>query len=170
MEIDDIDREILEILQENGRIPISKIAKKIGKPRTTIRERITKLEEEKYILGYRAIINPEKIGFKYLAIIMVKVRRGPFHISRNQIEIAKKIINDCRSRDDMPYVEEAHIVTGVYDIALKVWVRSWDELSKFLIQYLASLEEIDSTETFMVLEKIPNVPHPFPLKSKKHKK
>lgn len=167
MEIDDTDRKILKILQEDGRIPISRIAKKIGKPRTTVRERIARLEEEKYILGYRAIINPEKIGFKYLAIIMVKVRRGSFHISRNQIEIAKKIINDCKSRNDMPYVEEAHIVTGVYDIALKVWVRSWDELSRFLIQYLASLEEIASTETFMVLEKVPKAPQPFPLEPKK---
>ena len=164
LELDELDKRILELLQQNCRIPISRLAEKLRRPRTTISERISRLEKEGYIIGYKAILNPHKIGYRYLAIIMVKVRRGPFHVSRNQVEIAKKIIEDCRSRDDLPYVEEAYIVTGAYDIALKVWIRSWNELSKFLIDYLASLEEIASTETFMVLEKVPSMPQAMPVK------
>jgi len=164
MKLDELDKKILEILQQDGRIPISRLAEKLKRPRTTVNERISRLEREGYILGYRAIVDPAKLGYRYLAIIMVKVRRGSFHITKNQVEIAKKIIDECRSRKDLPYVEEAYVVTGSYDIALKVWIRSWDELSRFLIHYLASLEEIASTETFMVLERVPDKPQFLPLK------
>ncbi|RLE98529.1 MAG: Lrp/AsnC family transcriptional regulator [Thermoprotei archaeon] len=160
--LDELDKKIVELLQRDGRIPLSRLAKKIKRPRTTVNERVARLEKEGYILGYRAVVDPVKLGYNYSAIVMVKVKRGLGAVKRNQIEIAEKIIEDCRKHKDMPFVEEACIVTGEYDIALKIWIKSWNHLTNFLIHYLAKLDEIASTETFMILEKVPHLPQPFP--------
>jgi len=161
--LDNVDKKILELLQKDGRIPLTQIAKKLRRARTTINDRVARLEREGYIIGYRAVVDPTKIGFNYSAIVMIKVKRGVGVAKYNQIEIAKKIIEDCRKKKNMPFVEEAYIVTGVYDIALKIWIRSWDHLTNFLIYYLAKLDEIASTETFMILERVPKTPQPFPV-------
>lgn len=160
--LDELDLRILRILQNNARAKLADIARELGKPRTTIMQRMTRLKRLGVINSYRAILDPSKIGYKYSAIIMVKVRRGTRTLM-SQVEIAKRIVKECSTRKDLPFVEEANIVTGAYDIALKVWVREWKDLSKFLLNYLSMIEEVASTETLMVLEKVPSVPLPFPL-------
>ncbi len=152
--LDELDLKIIEVLKNNSRSKIIDIAKKLGKPRTTIMQRIKKLEERGVIRKYTIDVNPQSLGFNYYAYIMIKVRKG-IGVKLDQIQLAKKIINETRSRDDLPLVEEASIVTGAYDIVLRAWVRNWEELSKFLLKYLPSIEEIESTETFMVLHKEP---------------
>lgn len=151
--MDRLDRAILRELQRNCRLPISKLAKIMGRPRTTISERIARLEREGIIKGYRAILDPSKLGYRFLAFVMLKVKRGvTFEGLSNQEALAKRIIDETFKALDLPYVEEVHIVTGTYDIILKVWARRWEELTNFLIRYLAGLGDIVSSETFLVLE------------------
>ncbi len=164
--MDALDSVILRELQRNCRLPISKLAKILGKPRTTISERISRLEREGVIRGYRAIVDPSKLGYRFLAFVMLKVRRGiTFEGMSNQEALAQKVVKETRDAPDLPYVEEAHIVTGAYDIVLKVWARRWEELTNFLIRYLASLGDVVSSETFLVLETISSE-EGFPVKPK----
>ncbi|MCD6323561.1 MAG: Lrp/AsnC family transcriptional regulator [Desulfurococcales archaeon] len=160
--LDELDRKILKEIQENPRIKATKLAQKLGKPRTTILQRLSRLEKEGIITGYRALINPEKLGFKYSALVMVKIRKGLKSLM-TQTEIAEKIIRECSKSRNLPFVEEVFVVTGAYDMALKVWIREWRDLTAFLLEYLPSMEEIQSTETLMVLERTPKQPSPFPV-------
>ncbi len=163
--MDELDRKIIKVLQENGRIKISELARMLKYPRTTIMQRIQRLESEGVIRGYRAVVDPGKLGYRYLAYIMLRVHRG-MYARLDQTQIAKKILKDSLLRDDLPYVEEASIITGAYDIMLKVWVTDWSELSRFLLSYLSRIEEVASTETFMVLQKMPEGQIYPPLKIK----
>ncbi len=163
--------KILEMLQRNSKISLSKLSSMLGRPRTTVGERIAKLEREGYILGYKAIVDPRKLGYKYVAFVMLKVRRKVnIKGESNQEVLASKIMEDSRNNPSLPYVEEAHIVTGAYDLILKVWARSWNELTNFLIKYLASLEDVVWTETFLALRSISKPLEGFPIRhgSEKH--
>ncbi len=160
--LDELDRLILKEIQINPRVKATQLALKLRKPRTTIIQRLNKLEKEGVITGYRALVNPEKLGFKYSALVMVKIRKGLKSLM-TQTEIAEKIIKECQKNSNLPFVEEVFVVTGAYDMALKVWVREWKDLTTFLLEYLPSMEEIQSTETLMVLEREPKQPPPFPV-------
>lgn len=163
--MDELDKLILHELQRDGRASISDIAKRLKRPRTTIGERITRLEREGVIKGYKAIIDPSKLGYRFLAFVMLKVRRGATLEGRsNQEALAQRILADTRKARDLPYVEEAHIVTGAYDIILKVWATKWEELTHFLIRYLASIGDVVSSETFLVLETFSHENEGFPVR------
>ncbi|RLG78928.1 MAG: Lrp/AsnC family transcriptional regulator, partial [Thermoprotei archaeon] len=71
--MDELSRKILRILQKDARTPISEIAHKVGRPRTTVAQRIRRLEDNGVINSYRAIIDPYKVGFRYHAVVMLKV-------------------------------------------------------------------------------------------------
>jgi len=164
-DIDKLDMKILTILQERGRISITELAQMLKKPRSTIRERVLKLERSGYIKGYRAVVNPEKLGYKYLAFVMLKVRRRVTTSGiSNQEEVARKVLIDAAKNPSLPFVEEAYIITGAYDIILKVWAKRWGDLTSFLINYLASFEDIISSETFLVLKAISENKGVFPCK------
>jgi len=160
--MDELDREILRVLQRRPKAKISEIARVLRRPRSTVAQRVSRLEREGVIKDYRLIIDPEKVGYKYSALVMVKIRKG-LKAYLTQDELAMKIVNDSIRNRDLPFVEEVLILTGTYDMALRVWIKEWKELSSFLLKYLTGMEEIESTETLMVLEKTPKTPPPFPL-------
>ncbi len=162
--LDEIDRQILEILQKDGRVPVTKLSEILNKPRTTIASRIERLEKLGYIRGYRAEVDPRKLGYRVVAYVLISVARtGPVGGKSSQVLLAEKILKDSEERNDLPWVEEASVITGPYDILLKVWARSIEELSKFLIEYLPSLSGVVKTETLLVLECV-GERHYWPLK------
>ena len=59
--LDDLDRAILAELEENARIPISELARRLDTPSSTIRDRMRSLEQDGVILGYTALVNPAKL-------------------------------------------------------------------------------------------------------------
>jgi len=153
--LDYLDIQIIDLLIKNARLKSSEIAKRLGRPRTTIVQRIKKLEEAGIIRSYTITVKPDVLGYNYYAYVAVKVRKG-LTGKLDQYELAKKLVNESRNSNDLPRIEEAAIVTGAYDIILRVWIRSWEELSRYLLKYLPSIEEIESTETFMVLRRVPD--------------
>lgn len=153
--LDYLDIQIIDLLRKNARLKSSEIAKKLGRPRTTIVQRIKKLEETGVIRSYTISVKPNVLGYNYYAYIAIKVRKG-LTGKLDQYELAKKLVSESRNKDELPMIEEAAIVTGTYDILLRVWIRNWEELSRYLLKYLPSIEEIESTETFMVLRKVPD--------------
>ena len=150
--MDDLDMAILRRLQDDARAPLADIASEMGKPRTTIAARLSKLEKDGVVLGYKAVLNPFALGYNILAYVLLSVKRGPSEAEKSvQVRVTEKILEDANGRD-LPWVEEAHIVTGAYDVLLKVWARDIRQLSRFLVVYLTSLPEIQRTETMIVLE------------------
>ncbi len=155
MYLDELDLQILKLLQENGRISISRVSEILNKPRTTIASRISRLESYGIISSYKAVVDLRRLGFGILALVLISVHRvGPIGTKPSQVALVERIIRDTDNDADLPWVEEAFIVTGRYDILLKVWARDLRQLSKFLISYLPTHSEIAQTETMIVLEPV----------------
>ncbi len=155
MELDDLDKRIINILMKDARTTITDIAKKLNTPRTTIMHRLEKLEEEGYIKKYTAIPDYRKLGYNFVAYVLLRVKRERSIAGRSsQVVLAEKILSTANVSDKLPYVEEAQIITGQYDILLKIRARKWEDISKFLIVHLAEFEEIEHSETMLVLETV----------------
>lgn len=153
--LDELDRALLRSLASNARAPLSEVARRLNIARTTLSERLEKLEKEGVIKGYRVDLDLSKLGYRYLAFVLVKVRRGGLKGDKsNQEALAEKIVSECSSRKGLPWVEEAHIITGEYDLLLKVWAREWEELTKFLIKYMPEHPDVMQTHTMLVLKAV----------------
>lgn len=150
--MDEIDRKIVIALQKDGKKTLQELSEELGRPKTTVAARIRKLEEEGIILGYKAVVNPLALGYKLLSFVLVSVRRGAATERPLQQVVAEKVLSDCNGEREMPFVEEAYIITGPYDVLFKVWARDIRQLSYFLVSYLASNPDIQRTETLVVLE------------------
>ncbi|HIH72143.1 MAG: Transcriptional regulator [Thermococcales archaeon 44_46] len=134
MKLDEIDKSILRLLQEDGRMSYSEIARKIGVPESTVRLRVKKLMEEGIIRKFAALINPFKAGYSIVAFIAVDIE--PNKVKRAVEELSK-----------LPEVDVLGIATGAHDVLMQVTVKDLQELENFLIEKLGKIEGIKSTET-----------------------
>lgn len=139
--LDKADREILMLMQENCRMSASEMAKKTGSLATTIYAKIRRMEELGIITGYHAELDGKKIGQGIKSIVLVSFS---YHETSgktlSQREIAKKIAS-------FEEVQDVHIVSGEWDLVLKVSGESVDEIGKFVIDKLRKIEGIDKVMT-----------------------
>jgi len=132
--VDAIDYQIIQILQDNGRIPIKKLAEIVSLTPPAVAERIRKLEESGVILGYKAIVDYKKLGKNIKAIIIVTLspeRRKEF------IEFARQ--NNC--------ILECHHVTGGFSMSIKAVFSDMTELEMLV----GKIQQYGSTQTLIVL-------------------
>ena len=108
-ELDRLDISILEVLQENARMPLSEVGRRIGLSQPATSERVKRLEERGIIAGYRAQIDPAALGLGMMAIIRMKTTHE--HIKPALSAFA-----------GMPHVIEVHRLTGEDCFLLKVLV------------------------------------------------
>ncbi|MEH2508242.1 Lrp/AsnC family leucine-responsive transcriptional regulator [Bradyrhizobium sp. AZCC 1578] len=113
--LDPTDVAIIEAMQEDGRIAISELGRRIGLSQPATSERVKRLEERGIITGYTAKINPAALGLRMMAII--RLRTTHEHIQSCQKQFAK-----------MPHVMEVLRLTGEDCFILKVFVPSPQEL------------------------------------------
>lgn len=137
-ELDDIDRHILALLQENCKLPLAKIGERVGLSAPTVIERIKKLEDQQIITGYHAILNGRRLGLDVTAFIGVAVRH-PTLVGDFEREI-----------EALEAVLECHHVTGHHTLLLKVKTQNTSTLEA-LISRLRSIEGVERTETMVVL-------------------
>jgi Lrp/AsnC family leucine-responsive transcriptional regulator len=139
VQLDDIDRKLLELLQRDDRIPLSGLSKAVGLAPSTINQRIKRLVSEGVISGFHARLDPEKLGLDLLAFMMVG-----WSDPKVEPEFLKRI-------KASPTVLECHHVTGVWNYLLKVRVRSTKELEAFLSGTLKAIRGVERTETIISL-------------------
>ena len=137
-DLDDIDRQILALMQENCRLPLAKIGEKVGLSAPSVMERVKKLEDGGIITAYRAIVNARLLGKDITAFIGVSTGH-PHAIDTFEHEI--------ESLDD---VLECHHVTGMHTMILKAKTRNTSSLEE-LISRIRSIEGVVRTETMVVL-------------------
>jgi Lrp/AsnC family leucine-responsive transcriptional regulator len=135
--MDKINREILTILQQNGRISFADLGKKVHLSSPAVAERVRKLEESGVITGYGASVNIERLGYPIEAMIQVKVFLGK---EASFIKLAK-----ARSE-----IIECYNVTGDKAFLLKVAVPTMTKLDALLEEF--SL--ISETSTMVILSRI----------------
>lgn len=134
---DEKDRAILAALEENARQPTARIASQVGIPRTTVGERIRKLETEGIIKRFTVHLDYEKLGLPITAFILVSFLPNP-DISQRQL--ATRI-------SAMEKVYEVHIISGEWDLLVKVRGSSMEEMGDLIIDRLRSLKGVGKTVT-----------------------
>ena len=143
--LDKKDLEILDLLQKNCKLTTKEMARHVGSPVTTVYAKIKKLEEQGFIKGYKAILDAEKLDKATTAFILASFsyRTERSERSPSQRELARQI-----SR--FPEVQEVHIITGDWDILVKVKAKDVDAVGKFVIDKLRLVEGVEKTLTCMV--------------------
>jgi Lrp/AsnC family leucine-responsive transcriptional regulator len=137
-DLDEIDRQILALMQENCRLPLAKIGEHVGLSAPSVMERVKKLEDGGIITAYRAVVNARLLGKDITAFIGVSTGH-PHAIGRFEREI--------ESVDD---ILECHHVTGSHTLILKAKTRNTSSLEE-LISRIRSIEGVVRTETMVVL-------------------
>ncbi|MEM3716530.1 MAG: Lrp/AsnC family transcriptional regulator [Candidatus Bathyarchaeia archaeon] len=139
-EIDEIDREIIRMLQDDARISLRKIAEKLNVSEATIFVRVKKLLERNVIKRFTAIVSPEALGKKITAFILINADPKKTHS-----------VLDTLSRIDDVY--EVYDVTGSYYAIAKVRTEDQSKLAK-IIDEIGLIDGVISTETAIVLRSI----------------
>lgn len=114
--LDEKDVAILEALQEDGRLPLSELGRKVGLSQPAMSERVKRLEDRGIIVGYGARISPQALGLRVMAIIRLKT-------THEQIRACLKQF------DALPHVVEVHRVTGDDCFVLKAIVPAPEDLA-----------------------------------------
>lgn len=142
--MDNLDKQILNILQKNGRITHEEISKKLNMSRPAIHQRISKLEQQGIIEGYRTKINWSKLGYSISAYISLKVKTTDFY----------KLMNDINNiKIENVIIEECHRATGEWCVILKIRTLTPDYITK-LHDRLLKNECIVDTSTVLLLSSI----------------
>jgi len=137
-------RTVLQLIRAEGHLSAEEIAERLGITAEQAAAEVKRLRDEKVIVGYRAIINPEKVGEEtVLAIIEVKV--SP------QREVGFDAI--ARRVYKFPEVRTCHLVSGAYDLLVLVEGESLRQVASFVTEKLATLDHVQSTATHFLLRK-----------------
>lgn len=139
--LDPIDRKILMLLQENGRITTKEMAAQLGMSSTPVFERTKKLEKAGIISHYAAIINAEKLGKKLYAFAHISLKDH----SKTLVEKFSKQISE------IPEVLECHYVTGDSDFILKIILKDMEKYREFMMDSIFNMENIAKVETYLSL-------------------
>ncbi|WP_226670365.1 Lrp/AsnC family transcriptional regulator [Metabacillus litoralis] len=115
--MDNVNRKILTILQENGRISMTELGKIVALSTPAVTERVRRLEEQGVIEGYKAQINPEKIDKSVKAFVLVETHR------------CKAFREFCKEN---PVVIECHRLTGQYSYLVKIVTNNNENLERFI--------------------------------------
>ena len=141
MKIDNIDRKILRMLQENSKITNSYLSKQIGLSPAPTLERVRKLEKKGIISGYHAQLNLSKIGLGVSTFVLVSLKE---HNKKN-INIFLDKINKIKN------VIECHHITGTGDFILKVVSENIASYQKLMLDKVSEIEATDSLQSMVIL-------------------
>jgi len=135
--IDEIDRRLIEALNENARRSFRELAKEVGLSVTAVINKIKKLEEAGAIKGYIAVLDPEYFGYNLMAIIALRISKGK--LLETQELIARE-----------PQVVAVYDITGEWDSLVIGYFRNREELNRF-IKKILSFRYVDRSVTHLVL-------------------
>ena len=139
--IDHIDKKILNLLQNDGRVTIKEMASQLNMSTTPIFERIKKLEKSGIIKQYAAILDPEKLDKKLYSFAHISLKD---HNKETVDLFIEKILK-------IPEVMECHYVTGNSDFILKILLNYMEQYRDFVMDKLFKMTNIAKVETFLSL-------------------
>jgi Lrp/AsnC family leucine-responsive transcriptional regulator len=143
-DLDTVDLKILKALQVNGRLSVQDLADQVGLSKTPCLKRLRRLESERFIERYKAVLNRKKIGQDYTTFVQVKL-----------VSTTRKHLDEfCRAVGRIPQIQSCHMMTGGHDFFLKVRTRDMREYRAFLGDVLSELPGVDHTSTFPVMETV----------------
>lgn len=147
--MDRFDRKILDVLSGEGRISITDLARRIGLTKSPTQARVRRLEAEGVITGYRAQIDPIRLGRDHVAFVEVKLS--------DTREAALSAFN-ARVRL-IPEVEECHMLAAHFDYLLKVRTQDMRDFRRVLGEDISALPHVAQSSTHVVMQAIKDDGH-----------
>jgi Lrp/AsnC family transcriptional regulator, leucine-responsive regulatory protein len=142
--IDRTDRGILRVLQEDGRITTVDLAERVGLSPTATSERVKRLARDGFITGYRAVLDPHRLGRGLLVFAEVSLdKTTPDAFERFAAAVRRS-----------PEVIECHMVAGGFDYLVKTRVEDMAAYRRFLGDVLLSLPGVKESRTYAVMEEV----------------
>ena len=142
--LDDLDRAILHVLQEDGRVSNVDLAKKINLSPPATHKRVKWLKENGYIQKIAAILDREKAGYDLLCFIHIGLQMPQATLVEQFREITR----------ELPEVLECYHLTGEYDYLLKVVLRNRKELEDFIVQKITPIPGVIRIYTSLMLVEV----------------
>jgi len=144
-ELDPTDLQILEIIQENCRLTAREISNRTGSPVTTVFAKIKRLEKLGMVRGYHAVLDAKKLNVATTAFVFASFAYKGEEKVLSQRKVAKDIAG-------LQEVQEVHIISGEWDILLKVKAQNVDAVGKFVVDKLRLVKGVEKTLTTFVFE------------------
>lgn len=151
--LDEVDLQLLQLLQDDGRITNAELAKRVGLSPPSVLQRVRSLEQAGLINFYTAILNPEKLGLKVMAFAMVSL----------SLHQDMAIDRFRRAIQDVAEVQECYHVSGEYDFLLKILVAdmsAYESVIREKISRIRGIRQINSSFVFGVTKHTTAIPLP----------
>ena len=145
--LDRFDRAILATLARDGRISVTDLAREIGLSKSPTQARLKKLEAEGVILGYRAMLNPIRLGLDHVAFVEVTLS-DTREAALSAFNVAVRAVAE---------IEQAHMIAGNFDYLLKVRTADMGEYRRVLGEVISALPHVASTSTYVGMEAVKEV-------------
>jgi len=145
--LDEKDLAILASIQKDCKLTAREVARRIDSPITTVFAKIKRMEELGIIKEYKAILDSQKLDCNTTAFILASVS---YEAGNNDKQISQREIAGRIAK--FPEVQEVHIITGDWDLLIKVKGKNVDIIGKFVIDRLRLVKGIEKTLTCMVFE------------------
>lgn len=141
---DRFDRAILRVLAEDARISVADLARRIGLSKSPTQARLRRLEQTGVILGYRALLDPIRLGLDHVAFVEVRLS--------DTREAALRAFNAAVALQ--PEIEQAHMIAGNFDYLLKVRTHNMTAYRRFLGETISTLPHVANTSTYVAMEAV----------------
>jgi Lrp/AsnC family transcriptional regulator for asnA, asnC and gidA len=138
IELDQLDRQIIRVLQYDGRTPYTQIADQVGVTEGTVRRRVTQLLESG-IMQIVGVVEPQYLGWGAAAMVGVSVQGGRIDAVAEQIAT-------------FPEVSYLFMASGEFDLFVEVYCKNREQFVCFLNEKLQQISGIQHTRTFMILK------------------
>ena len=143
-DIDKTDRRILRLLQGDGRLTTVDLAERIGLSPTATGDRLKRLQREGFIAGFRAQLDPRRLGLELLVFVEVS-------LDKTTPDAFERFADAVRRA---PEVLECHMVAGGFDYLVKTRVADMAAYRRFLGETLLALPGVKETRTYAVMEEV----------------
>lgn len=146
MEIDKLNKRILQLLQRDGRITYKDITKEMDRAESTVRERISFMEEQGIIEGYTAIINKPRVGLNCSAIVYSRVQPTQFDEVANKLKLVNGVL-------------QIYHTSGDKNMTFFITASDYDELNRIIKMKITPLgvEDMDISIIMKAVREIAEV-------------
>jgi Lrp/AsnC family leucine-responsive transcriptional regulator len=146
--LDRHDRRIISVLEKEGRLPVTELARRVGLSKSPCQVRLKRLVDDGYILGFRAVLDMAKIGREHVAFTEVKLS--------DTTEKALAAFNAAVKQ--IAEVEQCHMIAGPFDFLLKVRTRDITAYRRILGESISALPHVSNTSTYVSMQAVKDGP------------
>lgn len=138
--IDKLDKQIMDIISNNARIPFKDVAAVCGVSRAAIHQRVQRLIDMNVIVGSGYNVNPKSLGYKTCTYVGISLEKGSMY---------SRVVDELKH---IPEIVECHYTTGPYTMLVKLYARDNEQLMDLLNRKIQGISGVDSTETLISLD------------------